>query len=74
VGPSVSLDVVEKRTIPEGLWGPPSILFSGYHGFSKRVKPSQREANNSISSSTEKENMWRYVPLLPHVFHELHYE
>jgi hypothetical protein len=41
---------------PDGLWGPPSLLFNGYRGFFPGVKRPGRQINHSPPSSAEIKN------------------
>ena len=44
--------------LPDRLWGPPSLLFNGYHGSSPGLKRPGRDVHNSSLSSAEVENKW----------------
>jgi len=43
------------------LWGPPTLLSSGYQGFSPKDKAVGHEADHSPPNSAEVKNMWSYT-------------
>ena len=44
---------------PDRLWGPPSLIFSGYRGISSGVKRPECDVDHSPPSSAEVKNEWR---------------
>jgi hypothetical protein len=55
---------------PDRLWGPPSLLSSGYQGMlCLRVKRPEREADHSPPSSSEIKNAWNDTSTPPTHLH-----
>jgi hypothetical protein len=54
---------------PDRLWGPLSLLFSGYRGSLSRVKRPWREVDHSRPSSAEVRNEWSCTSTLPICLH-----
>jgi hypothetical protein len=53
---------------PHQLWGPPSLLPSGYGGLLSGVKQPGLEADHSPQSSAAVKNVWSYTSNLPYAF------
>ena len=50
-------DFLFSPKYPEQLWGPPTLLFSGYLG----IKRTGREVHHSPPSNAEIKNKWGYI-------------
>jgi hypothetical protein len=57
--------IFSPRNLPQGTWGPPSLLLKGYRGSFPGIKQSDREADHSSTSSAEVQNEWRYISAPP---------
>jgi hypothetical protein len=54
--------------LPDGLWGPHSLLSNGNRGLSQEVNRPGDETDHSPSSSSEFKNVWRYYSTTPYIF------
>jgi len=50
---------------PDGLWGPPTLLFNWYRETFQGAERPGREVSHSIPSSAEAKNVWNYTSTLP---------
>jgi hypothetical protein len=53
---------------PDQFWGPPSLLFNGYRGFSPGIKRPGREADHSPPTSANVKNTWIHTSTPPYAF------
>jgi len=58
-------EIISYHSIKYWLWGPLSILFLGYGGFSARIKWPGREFDHSPPSRAEVKNEWIYTSAPP---------
>jgi len=63
--PTINYIFFSKR--PERVWGPHSLLFSGFRGSCLGVKRPSREVNHSLTSSAEVTNYWSYTSIPPYM-------
>jgi hypothetical protein len=61
-------EIVSSPNRPDGLWGPPSLLFNGYRGYFPGVKRSGREIDHAPACSTQVKNVWSYTSSLAYAF------
>jgi hypothetical protein len=52
---------VSSPKLPDGLWGPSSLIFNGYRGYFTGVKRLGQEVDSSPTSNVEVKNKWRYT-------------
>jgi len=53
---------------PDRLWGPPSLLYSGYQDISLRASTWGYKGDHSIPYSSEVKNEWMYTSAPPYTF------
>jgi len=54
-------EIFLSTTVPDRLYGPPSLFSSRYRVLSLDEKQSGREINHSFSSSAEVKNEWSFI-------------
>jgi hypothetical protein len=56
---------------PDWVWGPPSVIINGYHGFFHGVKAAGREAGHLPPLSAEEVmNDWSNFPQYTFIYHK----